>query len=183
MPDVWLTNVCSKTTRNPSVVQLFKRTGTFCRRRIKLIPAVFGFAIVGIVLAGCASHGGKTEVKDLTKYKSICFTQPAPFDQVYMQPVATVFTKYGFNIAPTKFEPDTLICIMGTKENDYFDMSFVITLWSGKKKLLNVEARDEHYADRASTREANDRLVRDALDKLDEAMAKGTKHEDAGDKK
>jgi hypothetical protein len=138
--------------------------------------------MVGIVLAGCASHGRKADVKDLTKYKSICFTQPAPFDQVYMQSVAAVFTKYGFNIAPAKIEPDTLICIMGTKENDYLDMSFLITLWSGKKKLLNVEARDEHYGDHASTREANDQLVRDALDKLEKALTKGLKREDAKDK-
>jgi hypothetical protein len=182
MPDVWLTNACSKSTGRPRAVQPFKRTATFCRRGVKLIAAVFGFAIIGIVLAGCASHGRKTEVKDLTKFKSICFTQPAPFDQVYMQPVAAVFKKYGLDTAPAKVEPDTLICIMGTKENDYFDMSFVITLWSGKKKLLNVEARDEHYGDHASTREANDQLVRDAMDKLDKALAKGMKREEAKDK-
>ncbi|GEM_PF-5938104 len=140
-----------------------KPPGIFC---------VAWIALTVIFLAGCATEGGKDKPPDLTKYKSVCFTQPAPFDQIYMARVAAVLNKFGFDVWPAKVGPDTLVCIMGTKEGSTFDYSFVISLWSNGKKVLMVEARDPSYGSHTTTKEASEELVKEALEKLEKELAK-----------
>jgi hypothetical protein len=141
---------------------------------------VVATSLAAMLWSGCASDYHSDKTQDLRKYKTVCFAEPGPFDQIYMGEVAKILQRYGLKVSPSKLGPDTLMCVMGEQEDDEtFDQIFVISLWADKKRVLFVKARNEDFASHPSRAAANDAMVKEALEKFDKELRKGLKKEEA----
>ena len=138
----------------------------------QILRAAFVAAVLASALQGCSSTGSVRFDANLSKYKSVYFSDEISlFDQKYLPTVKQRLEQDGFKVVQKSdaIQP-SLLCKFVVDQSNVFGFRVHVSLWDGTDMVAVAEAKNSGWGTAIAGEAAAQNLVNSALDELDKQI-------------